>query len=914
MDGVLREAVHDSPLFRMRLKAMADTHFEDAVKQQEYAIKTIRSLVEDGAKMAEMMPRVADQVQSVFGAAAAAATVDNVNTATTDQSNGIHNVIMADYQVRSGMCKQAANRLLRDLLTFRQSEVDRVREVRRQYERSMDRYEAAITRHALSLKRSITAATGSSGDHAKRDQASGEPGELETARRQYYTSMADLMEQVMRFRVNTSKFWAEKGAAYFDILREGEQLLSKVYSVDVVSGKEKSDPSIEQLVTNDPKKFKNDLLKMVEQEFDCSIAMHNRLVEKHGHLFRKRTRGIGPPWRLVYVSIEHQLFRLWTSSTASMSNIGSTSTTSAPNISSPLLQDDPQSIQEGNSLDFNILLCQIKLYESVERACCFEVSTPQRSFIFQAISEDDLMDWLRVFENAKNAAMKPTAINSPREQRLTAKPAIIQIPEGIPEQLKTLSLRYTKQLVFASEHVLFDGRCGLLMATIDTLDHDNNSIDWVEVEKFEVNTAILSSTVMVHLRNRQVDAPQGRIIEIVFLDAKQHQQQANQFADLARLLSGPRKSVSSVEQVVDALYKTGNGAQDTDALPIGLQNDEQSLALQTYPADFQHPTSQEIEQMVKSVPSEDLEGQELDFTAHLPANVLFEALYKDPQGALFRVLHERLKNTQFKIQLGDDDEDTFESTISYMHPLNNPIIKAKETQCIEKMTVKTVKPYVLYIVDVTAATPDILYGDAFVTRSRVAISFKTRASCRVQAWFGMRWTRSVLVKSIIKATAKSGFVEYVGHFKQIIREEVGRRTKRNHPEAGNDASSSSNESVSGATGSEGAVNNGRRLGFDYTIYITGVCVMLTALLFLFKYHYHPASNNNVMRMRMPGFKSPSLQLDDIVKQARLAEQALMDSKYVQYLYEYLQKCHQDASQVEHCHLAAHEWKRMMRTV
>lgn len=908
MDELTQNAVHDSPVFRMRLRTMADAHFEEVVKQQELAIKMIRQLVEDGAKQAELMPKVAEQVRSVMSTQENFFSVGNNDTDLVEDDgqvavcngNVLQNIIMADYQVRSGMCRQAANRLLRDLLTFRQAEVDRVRELRRAYERALDRYEASLTRHAVSLKKSL------GGDPKAKSISEPTDNDLVAIRRQYYQAMAELMEQLVNYKVRTSKFWTEKAASFVDIMGEAEALLEKIYSHQEFKGDGSTSDTLEQNIFNDPQGFKKSLMQAVEQEFDFSVAMQKRLLEKHGHLFRKKTRGIGPPWRLVYVSIEKQLFKLWAANIAPSAPNTATAANSA--------SDDPQ------ALEVNILLCQIKLYESVERACCFEVSTPQRSFIFQAISEDDLMDWLRVFENAKNSA-----INTPLSPTKTAQSQLqkIETVEGVPESLKRISEHHNLPLIFAYDHVLFDGHCGSLMGTMEAIYGGDKivNVKWVEVDRFDLSTSstqkVLSTTLTLHLRNRQVDSPQGRIIEVLFLDTKQHSQQAQQFAELARLLSGPRKSVSTVEEIVDLLYN--KNSSDADA--INANDETQQQLLSSYPSDFEAPTPKQMEELFKQFVfsyQQDLDSQELDFTAHLPASVLFETLYQDPEGALFKVLHERLGNTNFSISYKVKEEETeneneFKTTMSYMHPLNNPIIKAKETQCIEKMTIKVIKPHILYMIDVTASTPDILYGDAFSTRSRFVISFKTRSSCRIQAWFGMHWTRSVLVRSIIKATAKSGFADYANAFKQVVREEVARRTKRPVGlQTGQDENSLSGESVGSVSGDR----IGGRRGTDYTVYIAVLCVMLVFGIFIVHHlighaHDHPEYG---IRMIMPGFKPPLLTIDAIINQARLAEQALLESKYVEYLYTYLKtNCGSGNNKNgEYCERALGEWKRITR--
>jgi hypothetical protein len=475
-------------------------------------------------------------------------------------------------------------------------------------------------------------------------------------------------------------------------------------------------------------------------------------------------------------------------------------------------------------------------------------------------------------------------------------------------------------LVYSAEHVLCDGIIGHLLSTATTIIHHRaaatTKLEWVEVERVDLTPLTLSSQVAVSLFNRQVDAPSGRVVVMEFVDGKRHATQAGQFVELARLLSGPRKSVASTEQVVEALYgkSTENAKEGTSE--VADNDHQQSLSLQTYPADFTPLSQDQINELMEKFKDDSLESQEIDFVIQLPVTALFETLFMDPQGRLFRTLHERLQNTQFKITSPSQTDSLIERTISYMHPLNNPIIKAKETQCVETMSIHTASAHSLYIIDVSASTPDILYGDAFVTRSRFALSFKTRASCRVQAWFGMRWSRSVLVKSIIRATARSGFAEYAKGLRQVVREEAARMMRR--PSDGVTGDDAIDDGESSVVDSASASNSGKRsfpfCFSDYTPAITLLCVFLLSLLVLVRRNY-PPDTHQVMAITMPGFTPPLLvNLDGIVEQARRVERALVERHYVKYLYEYLMECHEHSGAREHCQQALTEWQKIMRRV
>ena len=50
----------------------------------------------------------------------------------------------------------------------------------------------------------------------------------------------------------------------------------------------------------------------------------------------------------------------------------------------------------------NVMMCEIRLIDLNDRRFCFEIYTGQQSQIYQAESEDDMMDWINTFHAAKS--------------------------------------------------------------------------------------------------------------------------------------------------------------------------------------------------------------------------------------------------------------------------------------------------------------------------------------------------------------------------------------------------------------------------------------------------------------------------------------------------------------------------------
>jgi len=48
------------------------------------------------------------------------------------------------------------------------------------------------------------------------------------------------------------------------------------------------------------------------------------------------------------------------------------------------------------------MMCEIRPIDQNDRRFCFEIYTGQQSQIYQAESEDDMMDWINTFHTAKS--------------------------------------------------------------------------------------------------------------------------------------------------------------------------------------------------------------------------------------------------------------------------------------------------------------------------------------------------------------------------------------------------------------------------------------------------------------------------------------------------------------------------------
>ncbi|TPX31882.1 hypothetical protein SmJEL517_g04903 [Synchytrium microbalum] len=143
--------------------------------------------------------------------------------------------------------------------------------------------------------------------------------------------------------------------------------------------------------------------------FDSStVASH--LYEKEGYLFKRsgqKSSLVVPTWTRRYFVVKNGNF--WYSvATPSGKHRGIVMSTSP----------------------VNVLLCNIRMAKDTERRFCFEVYTSRKSFVLQAETEEDFIDWIETFQSAKYHA----ALSDQKNDGVGPKTAAL-IQEGMESSL-----------------------------------------------------------------------------------------------------------------------------------------------------------------------------------------------------------------------------------------------------------------------------------------------------------------------------------------------------------------------------------------------------------------------------------------------------------------------------------------------
>lgn len=98
-------------------------------------------------------------------------------------------------------------------------------------------------------------------------------------------------------------------------------------------------------------------------------------------------------------------------------------------------------------------------------------------------------------------------------------------------------------------------------------------------------------------------------------------------------------------------------------------------------------------------------------------------------------------------------------TVSYMKPMSNPLLKLKEIQVDETLTISSSKENQYYVVNTQGVTLQVPYGDCFTTETRICISFESQATSRVIISNTVNFTKSTIMKSIIRSSALKGLAD-----------------------------------------------------------------------------------------------------------------------------------------------------------
>lgn len=276
--------------------------------------------------------------------------------------------------------RELDSRLLTPIVQSVQNDVKEIKEMRKSHEKMRDRYEGAAAKF------------GSIPKLREFPLIREDAFQLYENRKSYYQHLFSYVVRINKFKMGADLFLVDRCLETVGQLDEFSNALSEMLSaVRKPAGQVKSKLLAWQ---NDIKLSMARLEKEGREQFESVRTRYSpdapfeqsKGAQKSGHLFLRKQKGLGIGWKRVYLSIANGTFFQ-----QSLGRMRGTVDT---------------------SLEINVLLCEIRQADS-DRRHCFEVQTSQKSYMYQAESEEDMRDWIRAFESAKNHVLRIGKTNKP---------------------------------------------------------------------------------------------------------------------------------------------------------------------------------------------------------------------------------------------------------------------------------------------------------------------------------------------------------------------------------------------------------------------------------------------------------------------------------------------------------------------
>jgi hypothetical protein len=109
-----------------------------------------------------------------------------------------------------------------------------------------------------------------------------------------------------------------------------------------------------------------------------------------------------------------------------------------------------------------------------------------------------------------------------------------------------------------------------------------------------------------------------------------------------------------------------------------------------------------------------------------------------------------------------------------MLPVNSALVKTKETPCLEVTKILKKVDGVCYVIQVTARTPEVPFGDAFETITKQCITATGRDKCRYLFTASVQFSKFSMLKGVIKNAAFKGISDYVRILEEVLQDIVKR--------------------------------------------------------------------------------------------------------------------------------------------
>ena len=150
-----------------------------------------------------------------------------------------------------------------------------------------------------------------------------------------------------------------------------------------------------------------------------------------------------------------------------------------------------------------------------------------------------------------------------------------------------------------------------------------------------------------------------------------------------------------------------------------------------------------------------LEKTDAEQVLPVPADLVYNILFGKFEESFWSQVDAKNNTTKRALKPWENNKRTLTFTV----PINNPMVKAKELDVVSNHERLTFNENNCYVVSFKNATPNAPYGDAFNTETRFCITKISSKKCKILITNGINFTKSVLVKGIIKSSGLKGLAE-----------------------------------------------------------------------------------------------------------------------------------------------------------
>jgi hypothetical protein len=463
------------------------------------------------------------------------------------------------------------------------------------------------------------------------------------------------------------------------------------------------------------------------------------------------------------------------------------------------------SVQE--QLSFPVSLCSMRKNNSEDRRFCFDVVSPSDVLTLQAESERELRSWLEALENSQNIASKKKDSGE-----LVAIPSEVSIVDNSEMQLN-INFEETRSIRSPEER---EEEIAYTDTSLSKKNHELHSLlksvpltDYV-IEVFSVglqNDMLIQGRIFL-TQNRLcfysnilgfVNIVVIHMKDIVNLTKKPGTLQTSMVINTSsksyvfktytkqdrcfHVLSMVWKNAISEEPVSTQQLIDSCGFNNKDTSKIIMKNSEEKESEKSkvescgdlFKDDYKLPESIPLPKSEILCGCKDhLEKVEIDINVPVTAKELYEHMFGAFSQNLWDVL-DRENGVLNRKESSWSSELLPSRQFEFSVPANNPMLKTKEVDVKQTDSFLRKDDYLCYVLESKSCTPNVPFGDCFVTCSRYCISWVDESSSRLVISIGVTFLKSTMMKSMIKAAAMKNLsdaaISLSNHIHQKFRKE-----------------------------------------------------------------------------------------------------------------------------------------------